>query len=162
MSALAKIPLSSLARGELEALAERLLAENDALKQAVAELKAEVATLEGVKGRPEVKPSGMEKGAGSEPGATNRGRGGRGKADRLTVDEERVVEADVPAGSRFKGYEDFRSASRGGVTVGRRYFACRGRRDGRRGSSGRVAVVFRPFLLLMCHKLYEGQKAGPR
>src|SRR4051812_49268259 len=107
MSAPAKIPLSSLPRGELEALAERLLAENDALRRAVAGLKAEVATLKGVKGRPEVKPSGMEKGAGSEPGATSRGRGGRGKADRLTVDEERVVEADVPAGSRFKGYEDF-------------------------------------------------------
>src|SRR3954463_4086415 len=107
MSAPAKIPLSSLPRGELEALAERLLAENDALKQAVAELKAEVATLKGVKGRPEVKPSGMEKGASSDPGATKRGRGGRGKADRLTVDEERVVAADVPAGSRFKGYEDF-------------------------------------------------------
>jgi hypothetical protein len=108
MSAPAKIPLSSLPRGELEALAERLLAENDALKQAVAELKAEVATLKGVKGRPGVKPSGMEKGASSDPGATNRGRGGRGKADRLTVDEERVVAAaDVPAGSRFKGYEDF-------------------------------------------------------
>ena len=61
MSAPTKIPLSSLPRGELEALAERLLAENDALKQAVAELKAEVATLKGVKGRPEVKPSGMEK-----------------------------------------------------------------------------------------------------
>src|SRR5436305_1865833 len=106
MSAPAKIPLSSLPRGELEALAERLLAENDALRQAVAELKAEVATLKGVKGRPEVKPSGMEK-ASSDPGATNRGRGGRGKADRLTVDEERVVAADVPAGSRFKGYEDF-------------------------------------------------------
>jgi hypothetical protein len=49
----------------------------------------------------------MEKGPRSEPGATNRGRGGRGKADRLTVHEERVVEAEVPAGSRFKGYEDF-------------------------------------------------------
>jgi len=107
MSAPAKIPLSSLPRGELEALAERLLAENDALKQAIAELKAEVATLKGVKGRPEVKPSGMEKGASSDPGATNRGRGGRGKADRLTVHEERVVKADVPAGSRFKGYQDF-------------------------------------------------------
>src|SRR4051795_2883023 len=107
MSASGKISLSGLPRGELEALAERLLAENDALKRAVAELKAEVATLKGVKGRPEVKPSGMEKGASSEPGATNRGRGGRGKADRLTVDEERVVEAEVPAGSRFKGYEDF-------------------------------------------------------
>src|SRR5690242_12675890 len=107
MSASGKISLSGLPRAELEALAERLLAENDALRQVVTELKAEVATLKGVKGRPEVKPSGMEKGAGSDPGATNRGRGGRGKAERLTVDEERVVEADVPAGSRFKGYEDF-------------------------------------------------------
>src|SRR4051812_38506055 len=60
-----------------------------------------------VKRRPEVKPSGMEKGASSDPGATNRGRGGRGKADRLPIDEERVIAADVPAGSRFKGYEDF-------------------------------------------------------
>src|SRR3954463_11133199 len=107
MSASGKISLSGLPRAELEALAERLLAENDALRQVVTGLKAEVATLKGVKGRPELRPSGMEKGAGSEPGATNRGRGGRGKADRLTVDEERVVEADVPAGSRFKGYQDF-------------------------------------------------------
>src|SRR5947209_12894018 len=107
MSAPARIPLSSLPRGELEALAERLLAENDALKQAVAELKAEVATLKGVKGRPEVEPGGMEEGAGSDPGATNRGRGGRGKVGRLTVDEERVVPPAVPAGPRFKAYGDF-------------------------------------------------------
>src|SRR3954471_5379687 len=107
MSAPAKIPLSSLPRGELEALAERLLAENDALKQAVAELKAEVATLKGVKGRPEVKPSGMEK--GTEPAPAGTGRGAKGsKSARLAVHEDRVVAAaDVPAGSRFKGYEDF-------------------------------------------------------
>jgi hypothetical protein len=30
-----------------------------------------------------------------------------GPAARFTIDEERVVKADVPAGSRFKGYEDF-------------------------------------------------------
>src|SRR3954471_16049383 len=108
MSASKQISLSGLPRGELEALAERLLAENDALRQVIAGLKAEVATLKGVKGRPEVKPSGMEKGAGSEPAATSRGRGGRGKADRLTVHEDRVVAAaDVPVGSRFKGCEDF-------------------------------------------------------
>src|SRR3954462_6173560 len=108
MSASKQISLSGLPRGKLEALAERLLAENDALRQVIAGLKAEVATLKGVKGRPEVKTRGMEKGAGSEPGATSRGRGGRGKADRLTVHEDRVVAAaDVPARSRFKGYEDF-------------------------------------------------------
>jgi hypothetical protein len=34
-----KIPLSGLPRGKLEALAERLLGENAALKQAIAELR---------------------------------------------------------------------------------------------------------------------------
>ena len=96
MSAPGKISFSGLPRVELEALAERLLAENAALKQAIAELKAEVATLKGVKGRPEVKPSGMEKGAGSEPGATNRGRGGRGKADRLNGTPRRCLGYRTP------------------------------------------------------------------
>ncbi len=108
MSASKKISLSGLPRGELEALAERLLAENDALKQALAELRAEVATLKGVKGRPKVRPSGMEKGTGPEPAETGRGRGVKApKIGRLTIHEERVIAADVPAGSRFKGYEDF-------------------------------------------------------
>jgi hypothetical protein len=52
MSASAKITLSGLPRGEPEALTERLLAENAALRQAITELRAEVATLKGVKGRP--------------------------------------------------------------------------------------------------------------
>src|SRR4051794_30037949 len=107
MSASGKISLSGLPRGELEALAERLLAENDALRRAIAELKAEVATLKGLKGRPKLKPSGMEQ--ATEPAPTGKGRGGAKplKAGRLTAHEERVVAADVPAGSRFKGHEDF-------------------------------------------------------
>jgi Transposase IS66 family len=107
MSTPEKITLSGLPRGELEALAERLLAENAALRQAIAELRAEVAALKGVKGRPKVRPSGMEKGTEPEPDARDRGRGGRGKVNRLTIHEERVIAADVPVGSRFKSYEDF-------------------------------------------------------
>ena len=102
MSAPEKIALSGLPRGELEALVERLLAENAALRGMVAELRAEVATLKGVKRRPEVKPSGMEK--GTEPATAGTGRGAKSrKAGRLTIDEERVVAAEVPAGSRFEG-----------------------------------------------------------
>src|SRR4051794_14689358 len=107
MSVSGKITLSGLPRGELEAVAGRLLAENAALKRTIAELRAEVATLKGVKGRPKMRPSGMDEGTEPAP-AGSRGRGAKAsKAGRLTVDEERVVEAEVPAGSRFKGYEDF-------------------------------------------------------
>src|SRR4051795_12404778 len=108
MSVPEKIALSGLPRGELEALVERLLAENAAMRRAVAGLRAEVATLKGVKRRPKLKPSGMEQATEPEPAGKGRGGGAKAsKAERLTVDEERVVAADVPAGSRFKGYEDF-------------------------------------------------------
>ena len=85
MLASEKIPLSGLPRGELEALAERLLAENAALKQAIAELRAEVAGLKGLKGRPKVRPSGMDEGteptpAGASPGAKE------SKVRRLLID----------------------------------------------------------------------------
>jgi Transposase IS66 family len=107
MSASEKITLSGLPRGELEALAERLLAENAGLKRAIAELRAEVAALKGLKGRPKVRPSGMDEGTEPAP-AEGRSRGAKGgKSARPTVHEERVIEAEVPAGSRFKGYEDF-------------------------------------------------------
>src|SRR5688500_94035 len=106
MSAPEKITLSGLSRGELETLAERLLAENAALKQALAELRAEVATLKGVKGRPKLKPSGMDKATGPELAEKSRGSKAC-KVGRLTIHEERVIAAAVPAGSRFKGYEDF-------------------------------------------------------
>jgi hypothetical protein len=108
MSTPKTITLSALSRGDLEALVERLLAENAALQQAVAELRAEIVQLKGMKGRPKLKPSGMEKGTGREPTGKAGRRGSRGrKADRLGIAEERIITADVPVGSRFKGYQDF-------------------------------------------------------
>src|SRR3954447_4768666 len=106
MSVPEKIPLSGLSRGDLEALTERLLAENAELKQTVAELRAEIAKLKGVTGRPVVRPSGMEQKTEPTDKAGKRGVKQR-KTERLVIHEERVIKADVPAGSRFKGYEDF-------------------------------------------------------
>ena len=109
MSAPKKITLSGLSRGELEALTERLLAENAALKQAIAELRAEVATLKGVKGRPKMQAERHGEGhrarAGRQGPRPRRQR--RARPSGSPSHEERVIEADVPAGSRFKGYEDF-------------------------------------------------------
>src|SRR5215203_2666704 len=103
-----KTSLSALSRGDLEVLTERLLAENAALKQAIAELRAEVAALKGLSGRPKLKPSGMDQGTEPTPDDKPRGRGSKGhKTERLSIDEERVIKAAAPAGSRFKGYQDF-------------------------------------------------------
>ena len=108
MSVPTKIPLAELSRAALEALTERLLAENAALAQAVAELRAEVAKLKGVKGRPAIKPSGMEQGTEPKPAEKGQKRGARSsKTERLAIDTERIIRADVPPGSRFKGYEDY-------------------------------------------------------
>src|SRR4051795_9458948 len=106
MSVPEKIPLSGLSRGDLEALTERLLAENAELKQAVTELRAEIAKLKGVTGRPTIRPSGMEQKTEPTDKAGKRGVK-QCKTERLVIHEERVIKADVPAGSRFKGYEDF-------------------------------------------------------
>ena len=73
-------------------------------------LRDEVARLKGLPPRPPSRPSGMEK--ATEPGAGGRGgrrsRRRRGpKRDRDAITAERVLKATVPAGSRFKGYEDY-------------------------------------------------------
>ena len=101
--------------GELAAL-KQIVAEQQQIigeqKRGIAEQRDEIARLKGLKGRPDIKPS---KPSGMEPSsarqAASRGTGkrrGRGKKQlsRVAV-EDRVVRAEVPAGSRFKGYENF-------------------------------------------------------
>ncbi len=80
-----------------------LQAENQALCD-------EVARLKGLPPRPPLRPSGMEQatqpGAGDKDATRSKQRRGA-KRDRQAITAERVLKAAaVPAGSRFKGYED--------------------------------------------------------
>ena len=70
--------------------------------------------LKGEKKRPRFKASGMEEKAGqdekeSEAGDKRRaGSEKRSKTELLEIHEERVIAPEaIPAGSRFKGYEDY-------------------------------------------------------
>src|SRR3954468_1864185 len=99
-------PADSIEPGSLEALR----AENQALRVENQILKDEIARLKGLPSRPPSKPhrpSGMEK-ATDPSGSKNRtgrrkARGAKRDSDRVT--REVIVKAEVPAGSRFKGYE---------------------------------------------------------
>jgi len=110
--------LEELSPGALRALVGEFLAvvassraETVALKEEIGALKDEVARLKGLQPRPKLKPSGMDAatGSGAKGKAAGKAKGKRRRwrtLDRLLVSEEWVLEAAVPAGSRFKGYED--------------------------------------------------------
>ncbi|HEX9809502.1 MAG TPA: transposase [Alphaproteobacteria bacterium] len=99
--------IDGLCGDDLKSLLLRVLEENAALRAEVAALRQENRRLKGLKGPPSLKPSGMDKGseATSKRGSGKRRRGP--KNARLTVDEDRILTVEAPAGSRFKGYEDF-------------------------------------------------------
>jgi hypothetical protein len=97
--------LDTLSPTELKALVVRLLGKVAALEQTVAAQRAEIARLKGLKGRPALKPSGMEKASEPKPPSPRKGR--RGPVMPRVAVEDQVIEATVPPGSRFKGYADF-------------------------------------------------------
>jgi Transposase IS66 family len=100
--------ISGLGLEELKALLLQALKEVTRLKAENAALREEIARLKGLKGRPKLKPSGMEK-AAETAGATGQRKGRRGaKRSKFTLNETRILKPDsLPDSARFKGYEDF-------------------------------------------------------
>jgi hypothetical protein len=97
--------LDALCPTELKALVIQLLGKVAALEQTLAAQRAEIARLKGLKGRPALKPSGMEKASEPKPPSLPKGR--RGPVTPRVAVEDRILGAKVPPGSRFKGYADF-------------------------------------------------------
>jgi hypothetical protein len=98
---------SDLSRAELEARFAELLGAVSELKLVVAAQRDEIARLKGLKGRPSIKPSGMEKQTEPKPGGKRLKRRRRGKVVPRVTPVTEVLRVAHPEGSQFKGYEPY-------------------------------------------------------
>ena len=98
--------LDGLSHADLKSLVLKLLEEMAELRRTIAAQRDEIARLKGGSGRPNIKPSGMDK--ASEPTAEGEPRRKGSKTSKLSIHEERTVKvAAPPRGSRFKGYANY-------------------------------------------------------
>lgn len=103
--------IDDLGLNELKTLLIQALEEIARLKRENAALREEIARLKGLNGRPDIKPSGMEKKArprsGKKDGRQKPRRRGS-KNDKLVISDTKILKPDnVPEGSKFKGYENY-------------------------------------------------------
>src|ERR1700734_2921742 len=100
--------IDALSTAELKSFVLKLLEEVMELRGTVAAQRDEIARLKGGPGRPNIKPSGMDRATESRPMKTRAGRRRRGSTKaKLAIHEERMLAAAAPPGSRFKGYAGF-------------------------------------------------------
>ena len=94
--------------GKLEVSVDALTAEKVRLLSENAALRDEIARLKGLPPRPKfpLRPSGMEQATSKPEGKKSRKRGRGAVRDKLVVTSEVRLKAQVPPGSRFRGYED--------------------------------------------------------
>lgn len=81
-------------------------------REEIQQLRDEIARLKGQKGKPAIKPSALEgndRSAKRRQARKNKRQGKRHKTQQLEIHESIKVAptGGVPAGSRFKGYQDF-------------------------------------------------------
>ena len=98
--------LDDLSHTELKNLVVRLFEQMTEQQRTITALRDEIARLKGGPRRPNIKPSGMEKATEPKPDKPSGGKRGSTKS-KLTINEEKTIEAVAPAGSRFKGYTSF-------------------------------------------------------
>src|SRR3974390_151688 len=99
--------LDRLSHAELKGLVIRQWEQIVELQRMVAALRDEIARLKGGPGRPNLKPSGMERGTEPKPpGSSGDRKRPRGSTrSKLSIDEERTVRGGAaPRRPRFKGY----------------------------------------------------------
>ena len=97
--------------GIIEALTQELQRQEEHIGQ----LEDEIAVLKGEKKRPRFKPSNLDEKSGAEDrkgdgskAAKRPGSEKRVKTAELNIHEERTIAPElIPAGSRFKGYQDY-------------------------------------------------------
>ncbi len=159
--------LCDLTRVELEALLLEMFGKVTSLETTLAEQREEIARLKGLKGRPTIKPSGMDKGTEPPKPAGQVKRRFRGKVNpRVEINDE-VIRADIPPGSIFKGYESFVVQD---LVISAKATRCLRERwitpDGRTilaalpdGIAGHFGPELRRFVLMQYH---QGQSTMPR
>jgi hypothetical protein len=100
--------LDRLSHAELKSLVAKLWEETTELRRMVAALRDEIARLKGGSGRPNIKPSGMERATEPKPagGFGNKRAPRGGTRSKLSIHAEQTIikVAAPPPGSRFKGY----------------------------------------------------------